>query len=155
VLDWLLDNVTVILPTVIRINPARAMTLIATASSSLGTISQYRSDVGDGTPIVATTSSTVQHRFQRTRSTALVEVTDTPGHRALASTVGQRHPVASVLGESGLSSATDAIEVLWATKRSDYFGSTRAASKPRARAALGELANGRVVQVDTQSGSGW
>jgi PKD repeat protein len=86
VLDWLLDNVTVSLPSsVFRISPARPATLTATASSSLGTITQYRWDFGDGTPIETTTTGTVSHRFRSPRSTVLVEVTDSLGHRAVAS----------------------------------------------------------------------
>jgi len=85
VMDWLLDRVSVSLPTV-RMRPGRATELAATASSSLGTIVEYRWDFGDGTPIVTTTSGTVEHRFRDPHTTVLVEVTDSLGHRAIAST---------------------------------------------------------------------
>jgi hypothetical protein len=84
VLDWLLDNVTVSLPSILRILPGRSMTLSASASSSLGTITHYRWDFGDGSPIETTTTGSVSHRFQSPRSTVLVEVTDSLGHRAVA-----------------------------------------------------------------------
>jgi len=86
-LDWLLDSVNVSLPAVTRIRPARETALTATASSSLGTITQYRWNFGDGSPILTTTTGTVEHRFRNPRATVLVEVTDSLGHRAVATTL--------------------------------------------------------------------
>ncbi len=84
-LDWLLDSLTVsVSGTGAQYG---ATTLTAQATSSVGaTITQYRWDFGDGSPTMTTTTPTVQHTFAGGGAqTVRVEVTDSLGHRAVAS----------------------------------------------------------------------
>jgi subtilisin family serine protease len=59
----------------------------AAATSSTGTVTQYRWDFGDGSPIVTTSLPAVQHTFRHggRQRDVKVEVTDSLGHRAVAS----------------------------------------------------------------------
>jgi minor extracellular serine protease Vpr len=82
-LAWLLDRQTVdIAVTRVRYGP---VTLTATASSSSGaTATSYRWDFGDGSPIVTTSTGTVNHFYFALRSASVrVEVIDSLGHHTV------------------------------------------------------------------------
>jgi hypothetical protein len=84
-LGWLFDGVAV---SQIGAAPAgpRTVTLTASATSSGGSITGYRWDFGDGSPVVTTSGPTATHHYTKARTYSVrVEVTDSLGHRALGS----------------------------------------------------------------------
>jgi hypothetical protein len=88
-LDWLFDALSVNLSAVGGANRGSATTrLTAAATSSVGSpITTYRWDFGDGSPVVTTSSPTVEHRYTGNRAvTARVEVVDALGHKAIGTT---------------------------------------------------------------------
>jgi hypothetical protein len=88
-LDWLLGRMSLSV-TAERAGAAGATILHAAADSEGGpdasTITAYRWDIGDGTPIVETTDSMLEHSFAPGRWIVRVEATDAMGHREVAGT---------------------------------------------------------------------
>ncbi|MGH8899720.1 MAG: S8 family serine peptidase [Egibacteraceae bacterium] len=84
-LDWLLDEVTVTAqPTAVR-SHGQATLAVKARSSADAALTRFRWDFGDGTPPVTTDQPLTQHRYDNPgRYTARVEVTDSLGHRAVA-----------------------------------------------------------------------
>ena len=68
-LDWLLDRLDVELTVSLGGRNGKTAVFTASAVSSVGAdIVQYRWDFGDGSPIVTTTSPTVEHRYTARRT---------------------------------------------------------------------------------------
>jgi hypothetical protein len=90
-LAWLLDPLSVDL----RVSfgeDSRLATLIATPATAPGTsVTSYRWDFGDGSPVIVTASNTATHRYRGEEAArARVEVTDSLGHRSVAQAAQQR-----------------------------------------------------------------
>jgi minor extracellular serine protease Vpr len=84
-LAWTFDQVTAS-ATHGSVTSGETETFTATGTSSRGTLTSYRWDFGDGSPIVTTTSPTASHRYGAAGGYPLrLEVTDSLGHRAVHS----------------------------------------------------------------------
>ena len=85
-LDWLLDEIELSASAGSTARQASTVSLSASAASSVGaTITRYRWDFGDGTPVVTRNGPNVNHTFQASGSYDVrVEATDSLGHRAVS-----------------------------------------------------------------------
>jgi subtilisin family serine protease len=116
-LDWLKDEVSVNLDGPYTSDAARLVTLHATATSSKGTIAEYRWDFGDGSPVATGTANTVTHVYPSSgRFTAKVMAVDSLGHSAVDSASISAAAVAEI--PASASGYVDSLNRLGA-----YFGS--------------------------------
>jgi hypothetical protein len=85
--DWLLDRINVGLASV-TIGRGKRATLTASATSSHGSITQYRWDFGDRSAWVTSTGPTVMHKFRRSGTFDVrIEATDSLGHTSVGHAV--------------------------------------------------------------------
>jgi subtilisin family serine protease len=81
--DWLLDRIDVGLASV-TIGRGKRATLTASATSTHGSITQYRWDFGDRSRWVTTSGPTVTHKFRRSGTLDVrIEATDSLGHTSV------------------------------------------------------------------------